>query len=880
MYNDEYDDEQVEQNNGGFITNFYYNNKVLVWIFLGIILFIILMSILTSGGSNNTKVDDKVEVVLIPEEEVVISIGNSKNFIATVKNNPAAQFTWSSSDETIARVDNGNVVGVSYGKTQITATYIHTDNEKYSATRDVIIADGDPNVRLTDVSFKSGDLFMPVNSTYAIKLALTPSNAYVENKEFISSNTSVVTVDNSGVVTSIGEGEATITFSVNNSAFRKELRVYVSRDYNRNEIIVTPEKISFDGEIRKIKVGSTEKLTYMIVPENADHDKLTWKSSDESILTVENGRIKGIKEGTATITLASVNGTNDKIDIEVESDIVDVSDINLSVSDIYLSVGQNQTITPIVSPDNASNKSLSYSSSDSSIAIVSPNETGTQATITGIGAGSSSIVVRSTNNIEKRVNVIVTGSSSESSGGSSSGSSGGGSTSGDATIVVRSASNNLSKTYEGVKNIYAKGPSTVTVTIHSGVSKIRYCLVPRISPDCEPNIDMNGTGNIVVPDGNIYMLCIKKYDNNGNEIGSSSENYSNGILHYYINTKGNGASGDSSSGGSSSGTLYTVSGLYDSETIARSHPVSSGARVTFNVNNSVGHIVVCHGITSNCTPATTITSTQTFTITSTGVTTFNIKEVRNGSTTTVKKYIYVQGSSSGTSPSGVCCCTSTYSSCNWLSSETACTSSSMPIKINGANASNCSGNAKKTPTQTPTQTLTPQKKCSAGQYLEGSICKSCPKCNGSITCFTSPEGSTSSSQCTGTIPAGKYIECNSSGCTVSSCTGNTYSTSRSVKYSSSLKTSCTSCGNKTANSSHTGCDTSTPTKSLKNLSTLSISCSGTIVVIKDGSKVLDYKKYCDKPIMKPGTISTRYTYTCRGDNVEYEGIIVKTCPES
>ena len=48
---------------------------------------------------------------------------------------------------------------------------------------------------------------------------------------------------------------------------------------------------------------------------------------------------------------------------------------------------------------------------------------------------------------------------------------------------------------------------------------------------------MNGTGTLSVPNGNIYLLCIKKYDRSGNEIGSSSPNYSNGVLHYYINTK-------------------------------------------------------------------------------------------------------------------------------------------------------------------------------------------------------------------------------------------------------------------------------------------------------------------------------------------------------
>ena len=96
-------------------------------------------------------------------------------------------------------------------------------------------------------------------------------------------------------------------------------------------------------------------------------------------------------------------------------------------------------------------------------------------------------------------------------------------------------------------------------------------------------------------------------------------------------------------------------------------------------------------------------------------------------------------------------------------------------------------------------------KCQSGTYSSNGTCKSCPKCNGSTKCFTSPAGATSVNKCYGTVPAGKYITCTSSGCTVKECTGNTYSTAKTVNYSSSLKTSCTSCGTKKVNSTHTGC---------------------------------------------------------------------------
>ena len=207
MYNDEYDDEEEIQNEN-FIVNFYNNNKLLIWIFGGIIIFILIMSLLTRGGSSS-KEELEYDISIEPKE-VSVSINTSTNVIATVKNNPNAEIIWSVENIDIAKVDNGNITGLDYGKTRVTATYIHTDEKKYSASVYVTVADGDSSLQLTDVSFKDGDLFMPMNNTYQIALSLTPSRGYIENKVFTSSDTRVVTVDNTGLVTSVGEGDAVL----------------------------------------------------------------------------------------------------------------------------------------------------------------------------------------------------------------------------------------------------------------------------------------------------------------------------------------------------------------------------------------------------------------------------------------------------------------------------------------------------------------------------------------------------------------------------------------------------------------------------------------------------------------------------------------------
>ncbi len=730
MYSEEYDDEE-EQQSGSFLVNFYNNNKVLVWIFLGIIIFIILMSLLTKGGSSKTPVLE-YNVVIEPTEEIsYVNVGRTKSLIARVDDDPTGEITWSTEDETIVKVDQrGNVSGLTYGKTTVTATYIDSSGEKHFATRTVIVSDGDPNTKLIDVSFEDGDLFMPLNSTYPISLELKPSLGYVENESFTSSKTSVATVDNKGVVTAVGEGEATITFDINNSQFRKTLNVYVDRSFNRAEMVITPTNISFDGELRKIKVGTIDTLTYSVEPSNTDKDKLIWKSSDESIVTVENGKIKGISEGTAKITVSSLNGKEDKIDIEVEKDIVEVTDIDLNTSDIYLTVGQTQVIIPSVLPDNASNKSLQYTSLDESTVLVSPNGTGTQATVIGLKEGNTTIVVRpveSGSTVEKRINVTVTGSSNNNDNSNNNNNNGGGGGGNSATIVVRVNGDVPTKKCEGQELTYYNNP-TVKITLNGGISKVKYCYAS--SYKCTPNTEITSTQSFTISGSGIYTLRIKKYDRNGDEIASSdSGNYYDDALEYYINTKAQGAR---CNGSSSTPSCSNSNMKLQSTCISEARGVcGSNGYTGCDTKNSNG--CYSYRCKTNC-PSTT------------GCGVYN-----NSSTNCRLNGCYWDGS---------CCVNNT----------------SPP-----------------SPSSTPPAT--------------GTV--TCPKCTytgSKLTCFSAPSGATSVNQCTGTVPAGKQISCNSSECAVSDCSGNTYSTRKSVTYSSTLRTTCISCGSKRANATHTGCD--------------------------------------------------------------------------
>lgn len=656
MYSNEYDDEQDQEqgSNGSFLINFYNNNKVLVWIFAGIVIFILLMSILTGGGKNNKAANVSYDVTIIPEGDIFVLLGKSTNLVASVKNDPKAEFTWTVEDETVAKVDNGNVTGLDYGKTKVMATYIDNKNEKHTEIRNVTVAKGDPSIPLTDVSFKDGDLFMPLNSTYQIALTLTPSIGYVENEKFTSSDTNVVTVDNNGLVTSVGEGSAMITFDVNNGQFRKELNVYVDREYDRTEIIVTPSGLMFDGELRKIKVGTVEKLSYTVEPDNADTEKLIWESSDENIVSVDNGKIRGISEGMAVITVTALNGTKDRIDVEVESDIVQVTDINLSASDLYLNVGQSQTIMPMISPANASNKALSYMSLDSSVAFVTPNETGTQATITGVNQGTTTIVIRSFNNIEKRLNVIVSGNNQNQNGNNGSGNSGsnggsGGSSTSNQGFTITSKDANWETTHEGfivttherTAGNVAAPPVAITVNkTSSSVSKlvVLVCEYP-VSNGCGSlgRYETTNSTTFTLYNGGDYVIRVEEYNSSNNRTRTTDK--------YILVGAGSGYNG-----GSNGSVYYNVTpGLYDDRNVAANNPFAKGTSLKFSVSG--GYIRVCWQVgTGSCDPGRDghkVTGTTTFENFAAGLYTIRVNQYRSDGTqvgTTVSRYMSISSS--------------------------------------------------------------------------------------------------------------------------------------------------------------------------------------------------------------------------------------------
>ena len=151
-------------------------------------------------------------------------------------------------------------------------------------------------IRLTKVSAELNE-----GETLELFYKLEPSDATTRGVEWASNNTDVATVDEKGLVTAVKAGDATITVSVKG---QPEIKATCTITVKSSAIAVT--KLTLSQSSAEVSVGKTLTLTCTIEPTDATNKELIWRSSDETIATVDaQGVVTGVKAGPVTITVAS-----------------------------------------------------------------------------------------------------------------------------------------------------------------------------------------------------------------------------------------------------------------------------------------------------------------------------------------------------------------------------------------------------------------------------------------------------------------------------------------------------------------------------------------------------------------------------------------------
>lgn len=244
-------------------------------------------------------------------------------------------------------------------------------------------------VALEKINLDKTELALEVGENYVLVAEAVPSDAEGYVLSWSSSAPEIASVDSSGLVTAISPGKATIEASSGNISAACEVTVKA----------IGVESIELNMDKATIQREETLQLTATVLPENADDKSVEWSSSDESIASVDSeGLVTGIGAGEASIT-ATAGEMTAECSITVLG--IPVESIELDVYEIEIQTGETRMLTATVLPENADDKTVSWSSSDESVATVN------DGTVTAIAAGTASVTA-SCGDIQASCSVTVT----------------------------------------------------------------------------------------------------------------------------------------------------------------------------------------------------------------------------------------------------------------------------------------------------------------------------------------------------------------------------------------------------------------------------------------------------------------------------------------
>ena len=152
-----------------------------------------------------------------------------------------------------------------------------------------------------------------------------------------------------------------------------------------NAATVSVTGVTLEPTSLSLFTGDTAPLTATVQPSDATNQNVTWKSSNTEVATVDaNGKVTAVGEGNATITVTTVDGSKTATCIVTVT--VPVTGVKLNKETLELFTDGSETLTATVEPGNATNKNVTWSSSDETIATVDNN-----GTVTAVGAGKATI---------------------------------------------------------------------------------------------------------------------------------------------------------------------------------------------------------------------------------------------------------------------------------------------------------------------------------------------------------------------------------------------------------------------------------------------------------------------------------------------------------
>ena len=339
---------------------------------------------ITATASNGQKVTCKVTIlpvelnsISITEQNIILNKGENETLTVTYHPENTTDdktVTWSSNNEDAVTVSkDGVITAVGSGKATITA---QVGDKKATTEVEVKVPLESITLNETEKQLNKGD---------NLQLAVTynPEDTTADKTvTWTSTDDTVARVNENGNVTALKAGTAYIKAKVED----KEVSCKI-------DVVVPLTGIDLNKDVAEILKGQTEKLTVTLVPEDTTYTgKVEWTSSDNTIATVdENGNVRGIKEGTVTITAKAVENGNEIIDTaEITVKEIPLNSIAIDIADFDLGIGRTQSLGVVCNPENTTDDiNVEWTSSDNKVATVDEN-----GVVTAIAEGTAVITAK------------------------------------------------------------------------------------------------------------------------------------------------------------------------------------------------------------------------------------------------------------------------------------------------------------------------------------------------------------------------------------------------------------------------------------------------------------------------------------------------------
>ena len=250
-------------------------------------------------------------------------------------------------------------------------------------------------IPVENVVLNQNNVTLNIGETTTLQATITPDNATNKNVTWTSEDSDIASVDKDGKVTAKKVGKTTITVTTEDGQKIATCEVTVIEkqdpEPDPEPEVIPVENVALNQNNVTLNIGETTTLQATITPDNATNKTVAWTSENEDIARVNNGIVTAIGPGETTITVTTQDGQKTAkctiTVIEPEPEEIHVEKVELNMQNISLEIGETATLVAVITPNDATNKNVTWTSEDENIASVN------NGIVTAIGPGETMITV-------------------------------------------------------------------------------------------------------------------------------------------------------------------------------------------------------------------------------------------------------------------------------------------------------------------------------------------------------------------------------------------------------------------------------------------------------------------------------------------------------